>query len=266
METDPRRWIGALRASHDRLVALVADLADDGLDRPSMCSDWTVAQVLSHLGSGSEIGRATLASAMGEQDILENMEAVWARWNAMSPREVATAFAVADRRLVETYEGLDAVQLQNLRATLPFLPEPIDVATLAGFRLSEHALHSWDVAAAFDHDAELAPDATELLVDRQPAMVALVGSFMPRETRPAKGVTITVTTSEPTRHFELELGDDAALRPIDDDGSLDAELVIPAEALVRLMSGRLKPGWPSAEIAAPGVITMDELRTAFPGY
>ena len=52
--------------------------------------------------------------------------------------------------------------------SLPFLAEPIDIATLAAFRLSEHALHSWDVVAAFDRDAGLAPDAAALLVDRQP--------------------------------------------------------------------------------------------------
>jgi len=254
METDPRRWIAALRASHDRLVTQVAGFDDGALGHPSMCSDWSVAQVLSHLGSGAEIGRATLAATVEGRDATTDLEAVWGRWNAMAPREMATQFAIADRQLVETYESLDDTQLAELRPSLPFLPEPIDVATLAGFRLSEHALHSWDVAAAFDHEAELAPDAAALLVDRQPALVALVGRFLPRETRPP----------DPARRFVLELGDSVALQPVDPEFGR-AQLEIPAEALVRLTAGRLRLGWPSADVAPDGT-TLDVLRTAFPGY
>ncbi|HEU4840528.1 MAG TPA: maleylpyruvate isomerase N-terminal domain-containing protein, partial [Ilumatobacteraceae bacterium] len=65
METDPRHWIAALRASHDALAGVVASLDDEGLTTPSMCREWTVAQVLSHLGSGAEIGRSALVSAIG---------------------------------------------------------------------------------------------------------------------------------------------------------------------------------------------------------
>jgi len=70
MEKDPRRWIGVLRASHDRLVSLVGERDDDALSRPSMASEWTVAQVLSHLGSSAEISQATLESAAGGDDPL----------------------------------------------------------------------------------------------------------------------------------------------------------------------------------------------------
>ena len=263
METDPRRWIAALRASHDRLVAHVAGLDDDALSGPSMCTEWTVAQVLSHLGSGAEIGRETLDAVADGRDPAVEPEGVWARWNAMAPPQMASEFAISDRRLVETFESLDDAQLSGLRPSLPFLPEPVDIATLAAFRLSEHALHAWDVVAAGDHDAGLAPDAAALLVDRQPAFVALIGRFLPRESRPADGVTMTVATSDPARRFELDLGDSLALRPLDGG---PAQLVISAEALVRLMAGRLRPGWPGAGIEPAGGVTMDELRAAFPGY
>ena len=106
---------------------------------------------------------------------------------------------------------------------------------------------------------------TALLVDRQPAFVALVGSFLPRETRPAderghhrrhvrSGASVRARPRRPL-----------ALRPLDVDGD-PAQLAIPAEALVRLTAGRLRPGWPSADIEPAGGVTMDELRTAFPGY
>jgi Mycothiol maleylpyruvate isomerase N-terminal domain len=60
MDPDPRHWIAALRTSHERLAKLVVDLDDDGLATQSMCTDWTVARVLSHLGSGAEIGLENL--------------------------------------------------------------------------------------------------------------------------------------------------------------------------------------------------------------
>ena len=167
METDPRRWIAVLPRLARSTRRHVAGLDEEALGRPSMCTDWTVAQVLSHLGSGAEIGRETLGAAADGRDPAVDVEAVWARWNAMAPRQMATEFAISDRRLVETFEALDDAQLSGLRLSLPFLAEPIDIATVAAFRLNEHALHSWDVVAAIDHGAELAPDAAALLVDRQ---------------------------------------------------------------------------------------------------
>ena len=194
------------------------------------------------------------------------MEETWARWNAKSPREMATSFVTADRALVEEYEGLDEDQRRDARIDLPFLPEPIDVAAAAGFRLGEHALHSWDVAAAFDPAAEVSPDATELLIDRLPMMVSMIGHFMPRETRPAEDVTIAVTTTAPDRRFELELGERCELRPVESPAGSSGDLVIPTEALLRLMAGRLKPGRPSADVEPTGGLTMPQLHTAFPGY
>ena len=72
-------------------------------------------------------------------------------------------------------------------------------------------------------------------------MVGFIGQFTPRDTRPADDTTIAITTSEPVRDFELELGDRADLRPatgVPTAGALD----LPAEALLRLAAGRLAAG------------------------
>ena len=52
---DARSWIEALHKSHDHLVALLDGMEPGRLTGPSYCDDWTIAQVLSHLGSGAEI-------------------------------------------------------------------------------------------------------------------------------------------------------------------------------------------------------------------
>jgi hypothetical protein len=152
----------------------------------------------------------------------------------------------------------------TLQVQSPFPPAPIDAAGAAGFRLSEVSLHSWDVFGTFDPAAALAPDAAALLVDRLPTMVSVVGHFTPRETRPAQDTTIRVTTSDPERHYELEVGDNVDLRPAS-GGEAAGELTLPAEALLRLAAGRLAPGRGAGALIS-GALTLHQLRTAFPGY
>ena len=65
MPTDPRALIGVLRNSHERLAGLVRPLTPEQLRAQSYDTDWTIAQVLSHLGSGAEIATLSLAAALG---------------------------------------------------------------------------------------------------------------------------------------------------------------------------------------------------------
>jgi uncharacterized protein (TIGR03083 family) len=258
MERDPRAWIAALRSGHDRLAGFVAGASADDLTHPSMCTEWSVAQVLSHLGSGAEIGLAVVSGTPVDN------QAVWDRWNGLSPVDMASAFVDADERLVASWEAYSDDELASMQVQLPFLPAPIDATRAIGFRLSELALHSWDALAPFDPAATLAPDAAALLIDRLPMMVGFVGQFTPRETRPAEDTTVTVDTSEPERHFELELGTGADLSPaagIETSG----KLTLPAEALLRLAAGRLPPDRQHGA-SATGALTLDDLRRAFPGY
>ena len=199
METDPQRWITALRTAHEGLVDASRPSAMTG-SPCRRCAASGPSPRSWHLGSGAEIGRSALVAATGGPPTIGagGNEAVWARWNAMTPAAMAAAFVAADRALVETYEGLDDEQLTTVRVDLGFLPEPLDLASLAGMRLGEHALHSWDVTATFDHDSEVEAGACALLIDRLPVMVALIGGFMPRETRPTPGATIRSRRPCPT--------------------------------------------------------------------
>src|SRR3954471_9173931 len=79
MEQDARVSIAALRSGHARLAAFVAGASTDDLTAPSMCTEWNVAQVLSHLGSGAEIALGTVTGTQVDN------EEVWSRWNALAP-------------------------------------------------------------------------------------------------------------------------------------------------------------------------------------
>ena len=72
--------IDADHRTYQRLARQVGTLTDDELTRPSGASEWTVAQVLSHLGSGAEITLETLRAAQAGVDrAAAANESVWAR-------------------------------------------------------------------------------------------------------------------------------------------------------------------------------------------
>ncbi len=145
------RTIEADRRTYERTAALVRGLSDDDLVRPSGASAWTVAQVVSHLGSGAEIHADNLHAALaGNQRPADANQTVWARWDAMSPREQADGFLESGPALVAAYAGLDGAERDILRIDMGFLPEPASLELFTGMRLNEALLHAWDIEVAFD--------------------------------------------------------------------------------------------------------------------
>src|SRR5579863_10399428 len=98
METSPDPWIGALRHSHDRLQAVVEPLGLADLEQRSYASEWSIAQVLSHLGSGAEIFGLFLEAGMTGQEPpgRDAFVPVWNIWNAKGPLAQATDGLQAD--------------------------------------------------------------------------------------------------------------------------------------------------------------------------
>ncbi|MGI3202693.1 maleylpyruvate isomerase family mycothiol-dependent enzyme [Streptomyces sp. GLT-R25] len=251
------RIIDALRSGHDYLTTVVHGLAAADLDRPSGASEWTVAQVLSHLGSGAEIGLAALEGALsgtGPKDMDFN-KSVWARWDAMPPAEQAEGFVASNEALVRAYEDLDAQTRQDLRIDLGFLPAPVDVATAASMRLSEFANHSWDVEVAFDRTVGLARAATEPLLDQVGMLIGFVGKA---DALGGRHVRVAVRTTSPERSFGLDLGDAVALT--DEPAEPDAVLSTPAEWWLRLVTGRHAPANTPKGVTLTGDgLTLDDL-------
>jgi uncharacterized protein (TIGR03083 family) len=255
--------IQVLRAGHDDLDRLVAKFRAEDLTRGSAASEWTVAQVLSHLGSGAEIHLATLEGALAGTGAPggDFNKATWARWDAMSPGEQAAGFRAANEKLLQFYEGLDERQHEDLRIDFGFLPEPVDVDTAARMRLSEFTLHSWDVRVAFDPAAVLAPDATEALLDGIGQTLAWVGKADQLD----GAVRIAVNTVEPDRAFGLLIDDTVRLAEVPQPA--DAVLTAPAEYFVRLVTGRHAAQYtPAAVEFTSERLTLDDLRKVFPGF
>jgi uncharacterized protein (TIGR03083 family) len=256
--------IAALRSGHDSLAALVSGLSDADLAGPSGSAEWDISQVLSHLGSGAEIARATVQAALdGQPNPGHDFNlSVWDRWNAMSGRERADGFLRSNASFTELYESMDAGTRESLRIDVGFLPAPVDVATAARLRLNELTLHSWDVRVGFDDTATLAPEATEPLLAGTGDLIGWIGKA---DQRGDGDLVIHVVTSDPAAEFTLRLAERVSVDfavPEQADGTL----TLPAESWLRLVAGRLTPQHTSSDVTTTGAADLDLLRRVFPGY
>jgi uncharacterized protein (TIGR03083 family) len=251
------RTIAALRAEHDVLAGLARTLTDDQLAARSGATEWTVAQVLSHLGSGAEIGRTPIARAAGETVEVEDNQTIWARWDASAPRAQAEGFLEYNSRWLDMVEALTPEQRTSLTVDLGFLPEPVPLLTALGMRLNEVANHSWDVRVALDPDAGVDADSAAVVVDLLAGPVGFMLSFLAKPAEIADPVSVAIPGAA--------LVIDDAVTVVDHLESPSATFNGPAEAFVRLVSGRLKPPYDKG-VTVEGTITLDDLRRVFPGF
>lgn len=252
--------IAALRRSHNRLAGLVEGISEETAGQISYCSDWTIAQVLSHIGSGAEIGREWLAAALEHREPAgqEVVEQIWDTWNKRPPLEQVAEGVRSNAALVEAYESLSDEQLAAAHMKL-FGMIDVDGTGLALFRLPEAAIHTWDVDVTLDPAARILPDTVELIID------ALAGR-MGWMAKPQGGSwSLTVQTTSPARTFTLTSGETVELSAGPADAA-NGVLRLPAEAFLRLTFGRLdETNSDGAEITGSAV-TLEELRATFPGF
>ncbi|MGP8001401.1 MAG: maleylpyruvate isomerase family mycothiol-dependent enzyme [Streptosporangiaceae bacterium] len=258
MSSDPRTLIGVLRNSHDRLAGLVRPLGPDQLRAQSYDRDWTIAQVLSHLGSGAEIATLNLSAALSGNGQLdrEAFQPVWDAWNSRTPEAQAADSLTWDEQHVSRLEALTDDQLAVIR--LDFFGRQLDAAGLVRLRLSEHAMHTWDVAVTGDPAAVVSPDAV-------PEIFEQITQLLPFVAKPAgDAFRVRLRSTGPERDYLLVVGEPVTLSEWEDGTEVDGVIELPAEALLRLFYGRLDPEHTPA-YTADG-IELDRLRKVFPGF
>ncbi len=251
------QMIAALRRSQDHLTALVAGLDGPGLRRRSYSSDWSIAQVLSHLGSQAEIFGLLLEAGLsgGEAPAPDAFPPIWDAWNARSPEDQARDSIAANEGFVRRLEALDAAELDCLH--LSAFGMDLDAAAFLRLRLPEQAIHSWDIAVVLDPAATVAHDAVELLIDGLAPMVGRVGKPTPTP------MTLRVTTTDPERGFAL-VTDGVRLEPWSERAH-DGEVILSAEELLRLVYGRLDSAHAASLRLDASPMSLDYLRAVFTG-
>jgi uncharacterized protein (TIGR03083 family) len=261
MESSARTWIAALRGSQERLAALAGSLIPEQLHAPSYDADWTIAQVLAHIGAQAEIAQQALAAALSGREPFgpDGFRAIKAVWDARDPGQQAVECLVNDREHVRRLEQVTDDELAGIRVKI--LGTDYDAVGLVWLRLGEHALHSWDIAVSLDPAALVDPQSVALLVDRIPQVAACGGK------PPGVPYQARIQATEPEREFLLDVTEVisvSAVRPGAAGHDIPA-LRMPAEALLRLVYGRLDPDHTPPVQVLSGQVELDLLRQTFPG-
>jgi uncharacterized protein (TIGR03083 family) len=256
------RTIEALRVEHDALAAIAGDLSGAQLSGPSGASEWTAAQVLSHLGSGAEIALAGyLARFSGAPAPADELnQEVWDRWNAMAPGDQASGFVAADEALVAALEELSSEQRETITIDLGFLAEPLPLGAVLAMRLNEAAQHGWDVRVGLDPDAVISESTAAVLAEHFAGGLGFLLGF----TGKADALPAPAVVDLRDAGYVLHVQDRVHLTDAASDST--ATFSGPLESAVRLFGGRLTPKYTPDAVDVVGNITLDDLRRVFPGY
>jgi uncharacterized protein (TIGR03083 family) len=243
----------ALRASVDRLAALVTPLED--ADQSAYPTEWTVADVVSHVGSGAVIWSRMLDDQLGGTTTPDDFnQQVWDEWNAKSPTAKLHDGVAADTAVMARLESTSPEDRERIHVSMG--PMELDWDSIVGMRLNEHLVHEWDVAVALDPDATLADDGVAFVVDE----LEMITRFAAKPAGPSG--SITVTTSAPARSFRIDIGEGVALTAIDPPDA--PTITLPAESFVRLVYGRLVAAHTPAAVTGDAD-ALDQLRQVFTG-
>ncbi len=187
----------------------------------------------------------------------EDNQAVWARWDVSAPRAQVEGFLEHNGRWLDAVEALTPEQRSSMTVDLGFLPEPIPLAAALGMRLNEVANHSWDVRVAFDPDAGVDADSAVVLLELLAGPVGFMLGFVAKPSE----LTSPVTLATPGAGLVI----DDSVTVVGHLESPSATFNGPPEALVRLISGRLKAPYDNG-VTVEGTVTLDDLRRVFPGF
>lgn len=253
------RAVAALRRSQARLSDAVAPLDADGIRTQSYADDWSVAQVVSHLGSQADIFDLYVTAAITGEPVpgIDAIQPIWDAWNAKTPEQQVADGVARSGEHIDRVAGLSADELDRWHLDL-FGTERSYLDTLL-LRLSEHAVHTWDVVVALEPSATLEDDAAELLAGRLGEIVGYVG-------RSEAPLSVAVHLTDAPGPLVLELGPDSgSLAPAAEGAPLPtASVTLSADALIRLVYGRLDPAHTPSTVKTDGV-ELDTLRAALPG-
>ncbi|HEX6449485.1 MAG TPA: maleylpyruvate isomerase family mycothiol-dependent enzyme [Trebonia sp.] len=260
-QTSAAPWLAALNTSSDGLTKIVSGLSDETLARPSFTGGWTIAQVLSHLGSAAEICTGLVRRGIDGDEApptADEARPVWQRWDALSARDQREAWFEVDRRHRLLVGSLSPRQVQSVR--IPYFAGLLSVPDYAGYRLSEQSIHGWDIDVALDPAATIPAAQVDLLWERLDVVASrfrdaeILKRLAPRQ--------LAVELTDRDRNARLEL--DADLHLVPGEPADPAAIVSgTAEALLRLVYGRNRP---EDGVTVAGDISLEDLRSLFPGF
>ncbi|MET8332040.1 maleylpyruvate isomerase N-terminal domain-containing protein [Streptomyces sp. NPDC005181] len=258
---DTDTWLAGLHASSARLQRYVSRLSEQDLSQQSFADNWSIGQVLSHLGSAAEIStmlveRGIAGDATGP--VRHELLPVWKRWNALSAPHQREAWQEAAARHLRLLDSLSAADRASVK--VPYFAGLLSIPVYAGYRLSEQSVHAWDIEVALDPAAAIPAEEVGLLWER---LDLVATRFRDHEalSRLSPGQLLVELTDQ-DRTLCLNLAAELHIlpcEPADPTGSVSG----PAEAVLRLIYCRNRP--PQDSVVA-GAATLEDVRSLFPGF
>jgi uncharacterized protein (TIGR03083 family) len=246
--------VDALEISVGHLRSTIEGMSEEQYVASAYPTEWTVADVMSHLGSGAIIAKRSFDDAVdGRETPPKFNESVWDVWNAKTPHAQVTDALDADKALLERI--LELTPEERDRYVLNLGPMQFNFDKAVGLRLGEHVFHTWDIEETLDPQATLLPEAVPFLFNNLELLLRFAA-------KPSGNVhTLRIRTTDPHRVFALtQTSDGVTLDEV--EGVKEFDLELPAEAFLRLAYGRLDEKHTPAGIDPTHLA---ELRRVFPG-
>jgi uncharacterized protein (TIGR03083 family) len=246
--------LDALDHSVGHLRSTVEGLSESQYVASAYPTDWTVADVMSHIGSAAIIFKRGVDDSLeGRETPPQFNQSVWDVWNAKTPHAQVTDSLNADAALLAQLLELTTEERDSYELNLG--PMKFDFDRAVRLRLGEHVFHTWDIDVTFDPQATLQSEAVPFLF----ANLELLMRFAAKPT--GNEHTLHIRTIDPQKEFALtQSADGVTLNEVDGVEFFDLEL--PAEAFLRLAYGRLDEQHTPAGIDTAHLV---ELRQVFPG-
>ena len=252
-----REWLLALQSSSNDLRHVVDGLNTEDLSQATHTGDWTVSQVLSHLGSAAEICTELVRHGLsgdhrGPQR--DDLVPIWDRWNSLSPIEQRRQWQHADAAHLGVLADITVEQENTLQ--IPYFAGPMDLTTYLGYRLSEHALHGWDIAEVFD------PSATVGQLDLVWRRIDMIASrFHDGAVRQRLAERQILVVHDD--HRDRLVIDDEVHIETGTDHSAPSTVTGTSDAMTRLVYGRLRR---EDDVHVTGPTAREDLVQLFPGF
>lgn len=155
----------ALDRAGDGFVQRLRNVSNDQWDGPTGCEDWTVRDLVQHLLGGSRMA-VVLAEGGTREDAVAALDEPL---DEDDPVAAVEAVFAAESAAFGSPEVLERV--------LPHPAADLPGADVLGFRITDRAVHSWDLARATGQDDTLDPEVLEVVWAGVEPMVPMLGSL-----------------------------------------------------------------------------------------
>ena len=174
--------LGILKNEAAVFKQYLSDLPEASWNQPSACARWTVADVVSHIGSqpfALSITRGLqgiISPPEGRPTVEEHDEDEFAE--GIAQRAFATRKQIGEQllpwfigKIDESVQVFDKVGSDQWETECYWPPGPEPVRVLLDMRIAELTMHAWDVCSRLEPDYHLSAGSIGALIDTVPRAV-----------------------------------------------------------------------------------------------